>query len=95
MREFAAEPLVQRLIDWGVDTVFGRPVKVIVADSSMSASFALWADACGALGLRVEHAGELERAVGLALEHPGPALVDVLVNPAERPQPADRVTGGR
>ena len=25
MREFAAEPLVQRLIDWGVDTVFGRP----------------------------------------------------------------------
>ncbi|HZD38339.1 MAG TPA: thiamine pyrophosphate-binding protein, partial [Actinomycetes bacterium] len=25
MKEFAAEPLVQRLIDWGVDTAFGRP----------------------------------------------------------------------
>src|ERR687887_1055568 len=25
VRDFAAEPLVQRLIDWGVDTVFGRP----------------------------------------------------------------------
>jgi len=64
------------------------PVKVMLADTSMSASFALWADACGALGLRVEHAGELEAAVGRALEHPGPALVDVLLNPAEQPQPA-------
>ncbi len=64
------------------------PVKVVVADTSMSASFALWADACGALGLHVEHAGELEAAVGRALEHHGPALVDVLVNPTEQPRPA-------
>jgi pyruvate dehydrogenase (quinone) len=63
------------------------PVKVVVADSSMSASFALWADACGALGLHVEHAGELQAAVARALEHPGPALVDVLVDPAVQPQP--------
>src|SRR6266508_185329 len=25
VREFASEPLVRRLIDWGIDTVFGRP----------------------------------------------------------------------
>jgi pyruvate dehydrogenase (quinone)/pyruvate oxidase len=68
--------------------VEGRlPVKIVVADSSMSASFALWADACGALGLHVEHADELERAVRRALEHPGPALVDVLVDPTEQPRP--------
>jgi thiamine pyrophosphate-dependent acetolactate synthase large subunit-like protein len=54
----------------------------------MSASFALWADACGALGVHVEHAGELEAAVGRAFEHPGPALVDVLLDPSEQPQPA-------
>jgi pyruvate dehydrogenase (quinone) len=64
------------------------PVKIMLADTSVSASYALWADACGALGLRVEHADELEVAVGRALEHPGPALVDVLVNPAEQPRPA-------
>jgi pyruvate dehydrogenase (quinone)/pyruvate oxidase len=69
--------------------VEGRlPVKVMIADTSASARYALWADACGALGLRVEHADELEVAVGRALGHPGPALVDVLVNAAEEPRPA-------
>jgi thiamine pyrophosphate-dependent acetolactate synthase large subunit-like protein len=67
--------------------VEGRlPVKIVVADSSVSASFAGWADACGALGLHVEHADELERAVRRALEHRGPALVDVLVDPTEQPR---------
>jgi len=64
------------------------PVKVMVADTSMAANFAFWADACGALGLRVEGAEELEEAVARALRHDGPALVDVLVNPAEQPRPA-------
>jgi pyruvate dehydrogenase (quinone) len=64
------------------------PVKIMLADTSTSAGFALWADACGALGLQAEHAGELEECVGRALEHPGPALVDVLVNPTELPRPA-------
>jgi pyruvate dehydrogenase (quinone) len=67
------------------------PVKVMVADSSVSGGYALWADACGALGLRVEHADGLEEAVGRALGNPGPALVDVLVNPLEQPRPV--VTG--
>src|SRR6266700_2111161 len=56
------------------------------------ASFAAWASACGALGLRVEGAAEIEDAIEQALKYEGPALVDVVVNPAELPRPA--VLGG-
>jgi pyruvate dehydrogenase (quinone) len=52
------------------------------------ADFASWASANGALGLRVEHAAEVEPAVRRAFADPGPALVDVLVNPEEHPRPA-------
>jgi thiamine pyrophosphate-dependent acetolactate synthase large subunit-like protein len=34
-----------------------------------------------------QQAGELQPATARALDHPGPALVDVLVNPAVQPQP--------
>ncbi|HZD74929.1 MAG TPA: thiamine pyrophosphate-binding protein [Actinomycetota bacterium] len=64
------------------------PVKVLLADTSMAANFALWADASGVLGLRVEAAGQLEGTVARALDHDGPVLVDVLVDPSERPAPA-------
>jgi pyruvate dehydrogenase (quinone)/pyruvate oxidase len=64
------------------------PVKVLLADTTMAASFASWADASGALGLRVEAAGELDEALGRAFGHDGPALVDVLVDPSEQPPPA-------
>ncbi|MGZ4657599.1 MAG: thiamine pyrophosphate-dependent enzyme [Blastococcus sp.] len=50
--------------------------------------FAPWAQACGGLGVRVEKPGDLEGAVGTALASPGPALVDVVVNPDEPPLPA-------
>jgi pyruvate dehydrogenase (quinone) len=50
--------------------------------------FAPWAQACGGLGARVEKPGDLEGAVGTALASPGPALVDVVVNPDEPPLPA-------
>jgi pyruvate dehydrogenase (quinone) len=52
------------------------------------AQFAPWAQACGGLGVRVEKPGDLEGAVGTALASPGPALVDVVVNPDEPPMPA-------
>jgi pyruvate dehydrogenase (quinone) len=52
------------------------------------AQFAPWAQACGGLGVRVEKPGDLEGAVGSALASPGPALVDVVVNPDEPPMPA-------
>jgi pyruvate dehydrogenase (quinone)/pyruvate oxidase len=51
------------------------------------ADFAPWAQACGGFGARVEHPGELETTVRQALDHPGPALVDVLVNADEPPLP--------
>jgi pyruvate dehydrogenase (quinone) len=51
------------------------------------ADFAPWAEACGGLGIKVEDPGKLEPAVAAALSHPGPALVDVMVNPDEPPMP--------
>jgi pyruvate dehydrogenase (quinone) len=50
-------------------------------------SFAPFASSCGGLGIRVEKAAEVEPAVREVLDHPGPALVDVLVNPDEPPLP--------
>lgn len=50
-------------------------------------NFAPFAESCGGLGVRVEKAGDVERAVRAALDHPGPALVDVMVNPDEPPMP--------
>jgi thiamine pyrophosphate-dependent acetolactate synthase large subunit-like protein len=79
------------------------PVKVVVSNVSSlgrrlraggdataggAADFASWASANGALGLRVEHAAEVEPAVRRAFTAAGPALVDVLVNPDEHPRPA-------
>jgi pyruvate dehydrogenase (quinone) len=80
------------------------PVKVVVSNvsslgrrlragdgengSGSPADFSSWARANGALGLRVERAAEVEQAVQRAFADPGPALVDVLVNPDEQPRPA-------
>jgi pyruvate dehydrogenase (quinone) len=50
-------------------------------------NFVPFAESCGGLGIRVEKAADVEQAVRQALEHDGPALVDVLVNPDEPPLP--------
>jgi pyruvate dehydrogenase (quinone)/pyruvate oxidase len=50
--------------------------------------FAPWAQACGAKGIRVDKVDELEAAIAEAFVYPGPALVDVSVNPDEPPLPA-------
>jgi thiamine pyrophosphate-dependent acetolactate synthase large subunit-like protein len=50
--------------------------------------FAPWAEACGARAWEVTESRELDAAVRAALAHPGPALVDVHVNPDEPPMPA-------
>jgi pyruvate dehydrogenase (quinone)/pyruvate oxidase len=39
------------------------------------------------MGITVEKPGDLEGAVRDALAHPGPALLDVRVNPDEPPMP--------
>jgi pyruvate dehydrogenase (quinone) len=49
--------------------------------------YAAFATANGALGVKVTEPGELKDAIAMALNHPGPALLDVNVNPAEPPLP--------
>ena len=43
--------------------------------------FAAFAELCGAQGFRVTAADELESAVEAALDHQGPALVEILTDP--------------
>jgi pyruvate dehydrogenase (quinone) len=50
-------------------------------------NFAAFASANGGFGAKVTKPGELKDAVRRALDHPGPALLDVNVNPAEPPMP--------
>ncbi|HEX2149363.1 MAG TPA: thiamine pyrophosphate-dependent enzyme, partial [Actinomycetota bacterium] len=49
--------------------------------------FASWATACGGLGITVEDPAQVRGAIQSAFAHPGPAVVDVLVNPDEPPTP--------
>ena len=50
--------------------------------------FALFAQACGATGLTVEHPAECGRIVEQALAASGPVVVQGLVDPFEPPMPA-------
>jgi len=43
-------------------------------------NFAEYAKLCGALGIRVTNANELDAALAKALKHPGPALVEVMTD---------------
>jgi thiamine pyrophosphate-dependent acetolactate synthase large subunit-like protein/nitrite reductase/ring-hydroxylating ferredoxin subunit len=43
--------------------------------------FADYAELCGARGLRVERADELETALVAAIAHPGPSLVEIVADP--------------
>jgi pyruvate dehydrogenase (quinone)/pyruvate oxidase len=49
--------------------------------------FAPWAEACGWWARRVDHVAELDEAVAAMMSEPGPALLDVSVNPDEPPMP--------
>jgi thiamine pyrophosphate-dependent acetolactate synthase large subunit-like protein/nitrite reductase/ring-hydroxylating ferredoxin subunit len=48
--------------------------------SLVNPDFASYASSCGALGLRVTAAAELDRALDRALAHDGPALVEILTD---------------
>ena len=50
-------------------------------------NFAKMADAIGIKGIRVEESEDVEAAIAAALAHPGPVLVDVVVNQAELSMP--------
>jgi pyruvate dehydrogenase (quinone) len=49
--------------------------------------YAAWARGCGGFGAHVDKPGDLPGVLREALDHPGPALVDVAVNPDEPPLP--------
>ena len=49
--------------------------------------FALFAQACGATGLRVDDPHECGRVIEQALSTPGPVVVEALVDPFEPPIP--------
>ena len=44
-------------------------------------NFARYAENCGALGIRVESASDLDAALERALAHAGPAMVEVMADP--------------
>ncbi|MGW3347405.1 thiamine pyrophosphate-dependent enzyme [Nonomuraea rubra] len=51
------------------------------------ADFSAWARSCGGFGAKVTKSEDVAHAIGQALSHDGPALVDVDVNPNEPPMP--------
>jgi pyruvate dehydrogenase (quinone) len=57
------------------------------ATELVNPDFAKVAEAAGLLGVRVDDPGQLRPALTAALAHPGPALVDVLVNRQELAMP--------
>jgi pyruvate dehydrogenase (quinone)/pyruvate oxidase len=52
-----------------------------------SMDFAMFARACGAMGLRLEDPEDCGDVVERALEHDGPVIVDAIVDPYEPPMP--------
>jgi len=58
-----------------------RAVEMAVWQTSLhNPNFAEYAQLCGALGARVEASDELDDALRAALDHPGPALVEILAD---------------
>ncbi|WP_285560934.1 thiamine pyrophosphate-dependent enzyme [Actinoplanes regularis] len=49
--------------------------------------YAGWARGCGGFGAQIDKPGDLSAALDEALAHPGPALLDVAVDPDEPPLP--------
>ena len=66
--------------------VLGYP-EYAVRHKDPESDFSSWAVACGAFGAKVTDPTTLHDTVAAALAHPGPALVDVDVNPNEPPMP--------
>ena len=51
--------------------------------------FAMYARACGAAGFTLEEPGDAEAVLRKALAHPGPAVVEAVVDPNEPPLPGN------
>ncbi|MDB4934879.1 MAG: hypothetical protein JWP87_1851 [Labilithrix sp.] len=57
------------------------------ATGLVNPDFAKLASACGALGIRIEHAVDIEPGIRRALREPGPVLIDAIVTPGELTMP--------
>jgi pyruvate dehydrogenase (quinone) len=66
--------------------ILGYP-EYAVRHRKPEADFSTWARGCGAFGSKITKPGDVATAIREALAHPGPALVDVDVNPNEPPMP--------
>jgi len=63
------------------------------ATGLLNPDFAAYAAACGAQGVRVEHAGDIVPAVEQALATDGPFLIDAVVSPGELTMPPTITVG--
>ena len=52
-----------------------------MADALHNPDFSKYAEICGALGIRVTEAAQLDEAIAKALAHDGPALVEIVADP--------------
>jgi pyruvate dehydrogenase (quinone) len=66
--------------------ILGYP-EYAVRHKQPESDFSSWARGCGAYGVKITKPGDVRDAIAEALAHPGPALVDVDVNPNEPPMP--------
>jgi len=57
------------------------------ATGLVNPDFSALAQACGATGIKVEHAAEIEPAIQRAVREPGPVVIDALVTPGELTMP--------
>ena len=71
-------------IKWEQIAMLGNPEYVC---ELQPIDFAKVAEACGATGIRVDKSAECGEAIERALAHPGPVVVDAVVDPLEPPMP--------
>ena len=103
MSKTVADLLVTRLIDWGVDAIFGLPgdgVNGIFEALRIHQDkirfiqvrheeAAAYARACGAGGFTIEDPATAPAILREALEYDGPAVVQAVIDPYEPPLPGN------
>lgn len=96
MGDTAADYLCERLIEWGVDTIYGFPggINGILGDPNFTASqnipyvpYHAFARLIGLKGIRVDRADQIEVAWQEAFAADRPVVIDALTDPEEPPIP--------
>ncbi len=73
------------LIKWEQMVFLGNPEYGV---NMAPLDFVKYAEACGAMGVRVEEPGDCVAAMRRAMEYDGPAIIEAVVDPHEPPIPA-------